>query len=382
MAMTNWPAPAIWSARGVQTTSASATLNANGEDAFAVGQLVLANGATGSKTLSAAGGGAIFWNTAAAVTFADAGTDVRLGVQDVNASGLNDGTFDVSATLIGGTDTIASQALHSTPMEAGSKTMTAGSLYAVGATMVTRGGSDALVIDFVTNATQPYGLPYGIANAAKSSNAVPCFTIRFDDGTYGWLLNAALLRNFDAGFSSLNVNSGSTPDEYAGVVTVPSPLRVMGFGFSLANLSTSTPFEFIAYADPLGTPVAQAVWPAAASALLFDPDQVMSDVVVGMFATPWDLVPATAYGFAVRPTSGSNITFRYVDLASGFDVLKVAQPFSTIKLAARTNQAGSFTETQVYHLPDLHLVVAGSEDGTGGGGGGGDVVGARIFTGY
>lgn len=57
----------------------------------------------------------------------------------------------------------------------------------------------------------------------------------------------------------------------------------------------------------------------------------------------------------------------YTALGSGFEVLKALQPFSQIKLAARSNQTGAFVETQTYHLPLFRISLAGFDDGTGAG---------------
>ena len=67
---------------------------AAGRSIAVIGKLVLAAG-TGSKTISSAGG-KIYIGKIASRTFANAGSTLRIGIQDVTAgTGLEDGVFDV-----------------------------------------------------------------------------------------------------------------------------------------------------------------------------------------------------------------------------------------------------------------------------------------------
>ena len=64
--------------------------------------------------------------------FSNGSTNLRIGLQDVTpATGFEDGTFDVYADLVGGTDTIAEDVILATPMESGTKTVTHGDLLAI-----------------------------------------------------------------------------------------------------------------------------------------------------------------------------------------------------------------------------------------------------------
>ncbi len=98
----------------------NATMDGAGESQAFIGKVFLEAG-TGSKTISSAGG-KIRWRSGT-VTFANAGTNFRIGIQDVASTGLEDGTFDVYADLVGGTDTITGSADQLTAMETGTKTI-------------------------------------------------------------------------------------------------------------------------------------------------------------------------------------------------------------------------------------------------------------------
>ncbi len=370
MAIVSLPSPVLWSSRGWPNDSTNIILNAAGQTIYAVGNLYFP-AQTGSKTISSAGG-RIFWNTSASVVFADAGSTLSVGIQDVNASGINDGSFDVQGDLVGGTDTIGSTLCIDTAMESGTKTIGFLDLVAIGMTLVSRGGADSVPVNRAAGSTQPFGRTYGITNGVRSAN-VPQFLIKFDDGTYGWLLNAQLMYNVALGESLISFGSGATPDEYCAVIELATPMQICAFGFPLDSIATGDTFEMLVYSDPLGSP-------SVVSTFTPDPDQMLTaGIIFAPLTTPLDLDANTPYGFAVRPTTAGALNWQYFNAGSGFEVLKIAQPFSVIKMAARTDQTGAFVETQAYHTPDLFLLQSGMDDGSGGGG---DVVGARIFTGY
>lgn len=375
MAMVNLNAPIKIPVRNFFHTGTTATtMNLATEESFTVGQIVWKGGTSGAtKTISAAGGGRIFWNTST-VTFANAATNLRVGIQDVTAAGLNDGTFDVYADLVGGTDTIASNALQNTLMETNTKTLTYGNLYAVGMEMTARGGADSVTVDRVTGgslASLASASPYSVHLGAKSS-AICCFAIRFDDGTYGWLENAPLLTNSTISAvgsvpsTGVAFNSGSSPDEYVMGVSLPFKARILGATMFIDGVATTDPFEVRAYLDPFGSPTLIETLPHPS-----DPDHHMGGGVLGLFtamlAAPYDLSAGSVIGFAARPTSTNNISVGFHDLTSGFDGLKNLQVFSSVKIGGRTDLTGAFSEIQAYHLPEITLIVGGMDDGVGGG---------------
>jgi hypothetical protein len=362
MAMINLNHPWILQARHLFESDTGSTMNAAGESNFCIGQIFWKGGTSGAtKVLSAAGGGSIYWNAASSLTFANAGTQLDIGIQDVAATGFEDGTFDVSGTLIGGTDTITDNALHVIPMETGSKTLTYRQIVAVGATMVTRAGVDQVTIDRVewSGTLNSSGFPYGTHLSSRTS-LLPCFTIKFDDGTYGWINLAPLAFNTTNTGTAISYNSGSTPDEYVCGITLPFKARIVGYGWKVGGVATADTFEICAYLDPFGSPS------LIETAFAPDPDILVTDrPLFTLLDTPYDLEAGAVFGGSIRPTSVNNITITYFDLTTGFDVLKNTQLFSTIKMGSRTDNTGAFAETQTYHLPDFYLLIGGVEAGAG-----------------
>lgn len=367
MAQVALSAPVMWTSRYYGSSAAAHTLNANGEYCAIIGHVHLQDGgAGGSRTISAAGGGRIFLNTASSITWATGTTVVVTGIQDVDAAGLPDTTFDVSASWSPGTETFANNTLYNVAMESGSKTLSQGQLIAIVVQMTNRGGTDQLTIDAVglSAVVGDFGVPYGVLNGSFTTS-VQRHMILFDDATVGWITFAPLVWNTAVAVTSINFNSGSTPDEYAAVVSFDAPMTFSAIGVVVSNVATADPFEVIWYTDPFGSP-------SAAVTFTPDPDQ-MVDTSTGIlwftFTTPITVTAGAFYAAAVRPTSANNITISHYDLTSGFDGLKAQQPWTTIQFAARTNQTGAFVETQAYHLPWLYMLQSGVDDGTGGGGG-------------
>lgn len=336
------------------------TCNAAGELAAVHGFLRL-EGGPGTKTLSAAGGGAIL-TAYFGVTFSNAGTNLRIGLQDVDLStGFQDGTFDVYADLVGGTDTITAQVWRRTPMEVGSKTLSHGDRVSIVSTMTARGGADSVVVARLTAiTTEAPGLPYGTNNTgsdAKSQDLLMAM-IEFDDGTYGWVDLAVPL--CATALSAQAVDSDDSPDEYAAIFKLVYRAGVSTIGLYLTNIAAGDDFELVLYSDPLGTP-------AVIEAVSVDPDYLITTapVVSVQLASVAVLEPNTYYAIALRPTTTNAISLGYHDLGSGFDVLKRTHRFSEIIMGGRTGQTGAFVETQAYHLPVVFVGITRLDDGLG-----------------
>lgn len=345
-------------------SSTGSTMNAADEDNFAIGEIYF-DAQTGTKTCSAAGSCRIFYLTASGITWANGSTNFRLGIQDVGADGLFDGTFDVHADLVPGVETIASSLLHVATMESGTKTITYGQLVAIGGIMTARGGTDAVTFDRVIGPTiVSYNRPYGV-HLDTASRDIPQFLIEFDDDTYGWINPVPLLYNVNlTAIASVSFSSASTPDEYVATFSLPYAVRICGVGFHMGATDTTDVYEVNVFTDPYGTPTKVASTP-----LTPDPDQDFAPQAgpyIFALAAPYELAANTVLGVGMRPTTGT-LTWSYHDLTTGFQALKNAQPFTTIKMASRTDNTGAFAETQTYHLPDLYISTCGLAAGGGGG---------------
>lgn len=362
----------IMHADGNLTSSSLAlsTLDAAGESRTFIGNVFL-EGGSGSKTISSAGGG-IRWRTHT-TTFSNAGSTVRIGIQDVSG-GLEDGTFDVYTDLVGGTDTIASQSDQFTLMQSGTKTIAHGDLIAVSIELISKGGSDSVTpsaMNLGSNSRSAgMNFPYitadsGSGPAKNASGAFGC-AIEFDDGSLGWI-NPGILPPGAFSTSVTLYGSGSSPDEWAAVFQLPFKCRISGGYVYISSLFASDSVEIIFYSDPLGTPVAVETIAVAAA----DSASGASNPYSFMFSTPPVLALNTTYAIAVRATSSGTVSFNYLDFGSGNDKYKKAFPFGgNVTLMGRTDQTGAFSTIKTYYLPLFGLMIDQLDDGAGGGEGG------------
>lgn len=370
MAFVNLNAPLRYNTRGYYQAGTGATLNAVGEHVFTIGQVFWKGGSSGqTKTISSAGG-RIYGNAASGIVWANAATNGRLGIQDTTAGGINDGTFDVQADLVPGTEVLASNTLFNFAMESGSKTLSYGQKIAVGIEMTARGGADVISIDRATTGTASWpsagmSSPYSVEGGAKTPGYC-CWMLQFDDGTFGWVLGAALLFNTTiSAITQIAFNQGSTPDEYVMALSFDVAIRIAAVDIWVGAVATTDTYDLRAYLDPFGTPSLIETLPYPD-----DPDfHAASNTgpFTSMLATPYDLPVGSVFGVSLRPTSVNNVNIGYHDLTSGFHILKAAQPFATIKLGARTDLTGAFAEVQTYFLPDFGIWISGLDASSAGG---------------
>lgn len=336
------------------------TMDAAGESTGLIGRVFLEAG-SGSKTISSSGGQ--IYLRFGTVTFANAGTNLRIGIQDVATTGLEDGTFDVYADLVGGTDTITGSAVRKTAMETGSKTINHGDIVAVVVEMTARGGTDSVQLTRASgNTPVGSGFPYTTADTgtlAKQSNPMPLTTIEFDDGTMGWFAPYYLAGNVYSSANTIDFSQSDTPDEHAAVFKVPFKCQVNAVAINIGSPSSGRTFEIVFYSDAEGTPTVIET---------FTPDEDLFSTNSGLLwcylTTPQTLTIGTWYAISLRPTTVNTNRILYYDLGSGFEKLKRPSDFgSNMKLSKRTNQTGAFVETQTYHLPLFAIQVSKLDDG-------------------
>lgn len=302
------------------TSRTAVTLNLTGETCHMIGSIILQNPLGGSKTISAAGSGKIVWNTGA-ITFADAGTTMEVGIQDVStasAPGQGDGTFDVKASFTGGGGGITASAAQSSTMTSGAKTIAHGDLISITFAMTARAGVDSITVQ--TN--QP-GIHGGNGTTASSFPAVtdntggaytrtfgsyPNAYIIFDDGTVGWLFGVPFALS---GPTAQAYNSGTgTADEYGNLINVPGTFYAVGIEASMVISAATADHEMILYSNPLVTPVAERT-------ITVDATQAgaTGTVLCSMllFSSPFLMRANTPYAITIRPTTANNITLNYLD---------------------------------------------------------------------
>lgn len=343
-----------------------ATMDAAGESTSYIGKVYLEAG-SGSKTISAAGGGRIMWQ-AGTVTFNDSGTTLRVGINDVGATGVEDGTHDVYKDLVGGTDVITASSPHFATMGTGTKTLNHGDVIAIVIEMVSRGGSDTVQ----ANGSSPNGGFFGqglFPYRANDTGAGPTKTavgpvgaaIEFDDGTLGWIDPFCPIPSNAT--TTITFGSSSTPDEYAAVFKLPFKFTARAAIFNLGFIASTDTFDIVVYSDPEGTPaVVQTI--TVNPALVGATGYSSAYFHITQFTTPITFNPDTWYAVAVRPTSTNTIQIGHISLGSGNKKYKRALPFGeNIKFSGRTNQTGAFTEVQDYFLPIFGLMISQAENG-------------------
>lgn len=380
--------PAIWApgkvpwVEGNSIPQASdSTVDAAGEYVHMTGYCYL-EGRTGTKTISSAGGKIHFLVGAATITFSNAGTNLRVGIQDTSTSAgppaRGDGTFDVYDDLVGGTDTLTALTQKTATMSSGTKDITHGQLISVVIGMTSRGGTDSMK---VRNVRGVDNLGAEIPNVVLETSgptftgqaSVPNVVIEFDDGTFGFLFGT-WHTSTGAVVTSVAFNSSSTPDEYLNVIEFPYPVDVLGLSVLIVPSAAAADFELILYSDPLGTPaVIETVSVSAENNLATSTARTCAVLL----STVRSLSANTQYGVAIRPTAATNVTIYTHDVGAaahwrGHDLGE------NCYLATRSNQTGAFSATTTRRVLGLSVCLAAFGDDAGGGGGGsfGRMIGA------
>jgi len=326
-------------------THPNSTLNASNETCYFVGNIILENPLSSSKTISAAGGGSIVW-LANAVVFANGGSTFKVGIQDVSTASSpaqGDGTFDVEASFTGGGGGITGGAINTSVMTSGTKTIANGDLVAITFSMTGRAGSDSVNVahyheDLTFGACRMPGVTNNTSGSfTRIANALPLCYITFDDGTIGWLFGTYFITT---AIGTINYNSGSaTADEYGNLLYHPFPFLATGI-CSYCNLTaTSSDAELILYSDPLGTPVAERT-------VTVDATQVTvtgaAAKMVYMLPTPFLLKANTEYGITLRPTTANAVYQYYVDTSETGK--KMGGPNSNCYAIRRLDNTGAFSD--------------------------------------
>lgn len=322
--------------------SASALIDAAGETCDIYGFVHWDGEPASAKTVSSAGGKITI--RFAAVTFADAGTTLRIGIQDVDpAAGppaRGDGTHDVSADLVGGTDTITANAPRETAMETGSKSIAHGDLICIRAELISRVSPDSLQVNNLTNVFQ--GQPYGVTlNSTTDASAMPTALITADDGTVGWIdggvfYDSITQRNFDS--------TTATADEYASIITFPIGMDVAGYWFHGRMFTADGLVKCILYTDPLGTPV-------IATSVTIDTNRLTTNSFGGlnraMFPAAVNIPANTKFAVSVQPQDAIGDCL-VSELLLGSTITGRTLPFRTLggtwSKGTRLDATGALTE--------------------------------------
>jgi hypothetical protein len=339
----------------------SSSISAAGHYVAYVGQAYLSSGPGTSKVFSSSGA-KVHWRSNSA-TFANAGTTLRVGIQDVTAAGIPDGTFDVYADVVGGAS-LNTLSPNATSLTTGTKTIAHGDIIAVVVGFTARAGSDSIPVVYSDNNSSSAGFPYCAVNSGAGfgiTERTPVVTIESDDGTIGWLGMDSWAFSVDG----LSVNSGSTPDEYALVFQVPFKGKITSLLGFFGVSGTSADYELSLYSDPTGTPTVMSTFTGDAS---YSAQGGTSQRIIEGQIAAQTINPLTDYAIALRPTTANNNFIPYLNF--GTSAARGATMLGTNwALGTRSNQTGAFSITSS-SIPLLGARFSEFDDGVGGGGGG------------
>lgn len=336
------------------------TLDAATEKYAMIGRIQIAGRAT-SKTFSTSGA-KIYYRTAA-VTFANGGTTVDIGLQGLGASGpyaQPDGSFTIQTTLTGGGGGISANAWNTATMSSGGPaSLSHGDLIAVVWDMTGRGGADTVAL---TAASDGIGAAYNfpICNAYISSawqstftagaGRVPNVVLEFDDGTL-----ATIDASYPMTSSAVETYADSTnPDERGLLFQLPFGCKVDALVANIGATDANSDFTLKLYSDPTGSPSVVASVAHLAERMAGGGAGI-TELPIGSAV---DLDPNTNYALTVLATGSTNVRLNTFTLAAtGHRVL--LNGGTTLAKVTRDGSSGAFTaESPAVTMPQLSVGIS------------------------
>lgn len=349
--------PGPLSLHTIPALSGGTTLDAAAEAAIYVGHIFTSDGA--SHTIDTTGSSSLGWLTAA-VTFANAGTTVKVGLATIDAANgppsratnvANVITFDVSKSLTGGGGGITGSAWQNHVPDAGTKTIAHGDLVCFAVQMTARGGVDSVIANWEAQAQSTgFAAVTGFTGGSyASSNGIPHAIITFSDGAIGYFMGGAN----QVTINTRTWSSASATKEYGQLYKLPFPMKVHGL---FAWAAPSADFDAVLYSDPLGTPVAEKT-----RSIDLNTAQTSSGRKMFMpFASPYAVSANQEIGAVIKP-GASNVSAYYKTLNTA--TYRAADPWGTVGYGI-SRAAGAFANANVsldhYYVG---LIVSGYEHG-------------------
>lgn len=301
----------------------TALIDAANEAIIFIGYVVTSDG--GSHTIDTTGSSSLGWRTGA-VTFANAGTTVKVGLAAVdmatgppgraaNASGVI--TFDVARSMTGGGGGITTNTWHSHVPTTGTKTIANGDFIAFCIQMTSVGGVDSILTWFSNNVPQTLPIVTTFLSATYAVGAgVPNCIITFSDGALGYFYGSDVFGSIQARAWD---NTGS-PKEYGQLYNLPFPLKIYGlYGW----LQASANCDIVLYSAPLsGTPVAEKTITVDLNTISANSNRKFAV----LFPTPYTLAANTDIAAVFKPGAAS-ITASYKTY--GIATHRITEPFGT-----------------------------------------------------
>lgn len=296
----------ILSVSGIPTTTTTATtLDAANEAVIYIGHMWWEDG--GSHTVDTSGSSSLNWLTTT-VTFANAGTTVKVGLADVvNAAGpparavnvSNVITFDVWKSYTGGGGGITANSNIQSVPDTGSKTIAHGDLIAFAVQMTARGGTDVVNVGRLPQPAtthRPLCTTF-LGGTYAAASGVNC-TIVASDGTRGYISGG--IRTAQSG--SVSFNSSSSPNERGSLIVPPFAGRALGIACAV---DPDADLDLVLYGNPLSGS------PTALRTVSVDANQMASSSV-GLgeywFASPYTFAANEQMAVIYKPTTTTSIT--------------------------------------------------------------------------
>lgn len=308
-----------------QPASASVTLDAANEAAIAIGQVCTSDG--GSHTIDTSGSSSLGWR-AGTVTFANAGTTVKVGLAAVlttvgppgraaNTADVID--FDVSKSLVGGGGGITANAWQTHVPDTGSKTIAHGDMVAVCVQMTARGGTtDSVNVSHNSTSTvfhRPFVSQFTGGTYNTGTSLAPNIIITFSDGAIGYFQGS----DVGSTIGSRSFSNSSPSREYGQLFELPFPMKLNGV---YAWVTPSADFDIVLYSDPLGSPVAERTVSIDANTV----SGIAARRLSVEFSSPYTTTASQKIVVAFKP-GASNISAFFKTLASATH--RVADPYGT-----------------------------------------------------
>jgi len=355
------------------------TLNAASTRAAQMGQVQIPGHLT-SKTISAAGGGKIWFRIGSTLTFASGSTSITIGLQDWSTTSgppsVPDGVFDVSATVVGGGGGLAA-GWNSITMTSGSKTLSHGDPIAVVHDMTARGGSDSVQVGGGGNRTRWPDNSARFTGGTWQSIFVDCnCVIQFDDGTLG-IIGKWNLPIIAA--SGDNFNTSSSPDENGMLFQVPFDCEFDAIYCTISQTSAGN-LVWGVYSNPLGSPSL-----LSGGSYTWDGNQAANASGTDAFGcfflpAPVALSKNTDYAVTANTSGGTGgVRLCYIQLADTA-YRAFIQGGTTIKKVSRNNGSGSFSaESPAITIYQMGIRICGLVDTATAAGGGSPIFGASTI---
>lgn len=327
------------------TLTANQICDATGESATAIGQLHISD-----KGASKSMAGATLWFRTGSSTFANAGSNFRVGIQDLAATGLEDGTFDIYKDFTGGGGVLLSNTWQGHVLNTGSKTVSHGDLIAISFEMTVRAGVDSVGIQYASNSVpaSSKGFPYGTvdtgAGPTKSTTVLPIALIQFADGTFGRIDNSWAWTDPDQ-------DTASTTNQTGIYFVAPFTGTIDKVIFGVTDSVATTDMATITFwGTPLGTPTSLATLSVQGQ------NRATVSAVRNeffRFPTPISVTAGLEYAITVHTTVGS-INTAFVNLGTGNSAMRkitaLGENWCRCNRTLPSSSAFSLTNT---HLPSI-----------------------------